>query len=441
MKTIESHVVMQPDQKGLRFYTDKHQAKKVFDALIERLSLKGPPYHAAHVPQAQQFLPSNMARGSREQAIFFFMLCLWMRGGVESDTASRFLKEMFEKEPEAFIPEKYWGFGPELTKKQVAQVTENLQRYRLGQRVDENAAGWVYNMRKLARFWNSDPRELMKDKPKFKILARRIIGETGKDGAFVNEDNPNGFRFFREKMVAMIAYFLMDAGLVPMFQAPVPVDFHVLRLLVANGVIRAHDKSIEKAVGIDFMKSRVQALAREVTEWYCRKYRISPVALCDSLWLLSRNLCRFNPGNSGYATDDKRKSALKATRNIPDDHPMLDGIDGIEMNGNGNLTASPDEMTGLMGRRRYLGLKWNRNDLLRSTKVRSFKESCGVCPLNGFCRYNISAAAYYTAGKLLPERLRFIPPDKQEGFLGHSAFKSTFHAPVDPTVRFAQIGF
>jgi hypothetical protein len=42
---------------------------------------------------------------------------------------------------------------------------------------------------------------------------------------------------------------------------------------------------------------------------------------------------------------------------------------------------------------------------------------------------------------LLPERLRFIPPDKQEGFLGHSAFKSTFHAPVDPTVRFAQIGF
>jgi hypothetical protein len=438
MTTMKSHVVVQANQKGLQFYADRRQAKIVFDALIKRLSEKGPPYHAAHVPQAQQFLPSNMACGSREQAIFFFMLCLWMRGGVESDTASRFLKEMYEKEPGVFIPDRYWDWGPESTQNQVSYMTGILQRYRLGQRVEENAAGWVYNMRKLARFWNSDPRELMKDKPKFKVLARRIIGETGKDGAFVNEDNPNGFRFFREKMAAMIAYFLMDAGLVPMFQAPVPVDFHVLRLLVSNSVIRVRDKSIEKAVGIDFMKSRVQALARKTTEWYCKKYRISPVALCDSLWLLSRNLCRFNPGNSGYAADDKRKSVLKAMRTVHDDHPVLDGM---EMDGNVNSTASPDEMTGLEGRRRYLGLRREENALLKTTMVKSFKESCGVCPLNGFCRYNISAAAYYTAGMLLPERLRFIPPDGQVSFLDHSAFRDTFGAPVDPTVRFAQIKF
>ena len=363
------------------------------------------------------------------------MLCLWMRGGVESDTASRFLKEMYEKEPEAFIPEKYWGFGPELTKKQVAQVTETLQRYRLGQRVEENAPGWVYNMRKIAMFWRGDPRELMKDKPRFKVLALRIIGETGKDGAFINEDNPNGFRFFREKMTAMIAYFLMDAGLVPMFYSPVPVDFHVLRLLVSNSIIRVRDKSVEETVGINFMKEKVLALAREVTEWYSRKYRVSPVALCDALWLLSRNLCRFNPGNSGYVADDRRKSALKIARNPRDDHPALEGI---SMNGNGEL-ASLDENTGLTGRKRYLGLKRDKNDLLKPSMISRLKESCGICPLVDSCKYNISSGAYYTAGMLLPERLRLTLPNGQTNFLGHSAFEETFHAHVDPTVRFAKI--
>jgi hypothetical protein len=94
-----------------------------------------------------------------------------------------------------------------------------------------------------------------------------------------------------------------------------------------------------------------------------------------------------------------------------------------------------------MGRRRYLGLRRDKNDLLKPTMVKSFRESCGVCPLNGFCKYNISAAAYYTAGMLLPERLRFIPPDEQVSFLGHPAFESTFHAPVDPTVRFTKLAF
>jgi hypothetical protein len=435
MTTMKSHVVVQANQKGLRFYADRRQAKMVFDALIKRLSEKGPPYHAAHVPQAQQFIPANIVQGSREQAIFFFMLCLWMRGGVESDTASKFLKEMYEKEPGAFIPDRYWDWGLESTKNQISYVTGILQRYRLGQRVDDNAPGWVYNMRKLAKFWKGDPRELMKDKPRFKVLARRIIGETGEDGAFINEDNPNGFRFFREKMAAMIAYFLMDAGLVPMFQAPVPVDFHVLRLVVANRIIRVRGKNAVESVGIDFMKAKVQALAREVTEWYCKKHRISPVALCEALWLLSRNLCRFNPGNSGYVADDKRRSTLKVARVPVDDHPMFDGI---HLNGNGKLAVTDDD-PGLTGRKRYLGLKRDEHALLKPTMVQNFKDSCGVCPLNDSCKYNISSGAYYTAGMLLPERLRFIPPDEQEDFLDHSAFEETFRAPIDPTVRFAEI--
>jgi hypothetical protein len=433
MKKTESRVVVQPNQKGLKFYVNKGQAKKVFDTLITRLSEKGPPYHAAHVPQAQQFLPDNLVCGSKEHAIFLFVLCFWMRGGIESDTASSFLKTMYEQRPDVFVPDAYWDFGPDLTRKQIETITKVLQDHRLGQRVEENAPGWVYNMRKLAQFWSGDPRRLMTDKPQFKKLVRRIVGKTKKNGTFINEDNPHGFMFFREKMTAMIAYFLMDAGLVPMFYTPVPVDFHVLRLLVSNQVIRVRGKSMKETVGIDFMRGTTQRLAREVTEWYCRKYLVSPIALCDSLWLLSRSLCRFNPGNSGYIANNQRKQALQKERSVEDGYPVFNGFEITENE------VSESVLTDLAGRKRYLGLAWGHDDLMKPSMVRSFKKSCGVCPLQGSCRYNISAGSYYTGGMLLPERFRFIPPDTQEHFLSHPAFAGSFQAPVDPTVRFTQV--
>ena len=432
MKKIENHVVLQPNQKGLQFYASRRQAEMVFNALIQRLSEKGPPYNTAHVPQSDGFLPSNLKRGSREHAIFLFVLCLWMRGGVESNTASTFLRRMYEERPEVFDPDMYWNWGPVATRENINLIAAVLSEYRLGQRVEDNAPGWVYNMGKLARFWKGDPRELMKDKPRFKTLVRRIIGKTtGKNGVFVNEDNPNGFMFFREKMAAMIAYFLMDAGLVPMFYTPVPVDIHVLRILVSNQVIRVRGKSTRKAIGIDFMKARVQGLARQVTEWYCRKHEVSPVALCDTLWLLSRSMCRSNPGNSGYVADDQRKLALKKSRAGSDDHPMLNLYE-LSVKLEEEALEIQDTSSGLVGRKRYLGLKHDANALLQPQMLKRFSQSCGICPLHSTCRYNISSGSYYVSGMLLPERLRSIPPDSQVDFLNHAAFSSSFHAPVDP---------
>ena len=93
-------------------------------------------------------------------------------------------------------------------------------------------------MRKLDRFWSGDPRKLMDDKPKFKVLVKRIMGKTTRKGVFFyNIDKAQGFMYFREKMVAMIAYFLMDAKLVPMFYTPVPVDFHVILACVDFPII------------------------------------------------------------------------------------------------------------------------------------------------------------------------------------------------------------
>jgi hypothetical protein len=419
-----------------KFYGDKRQAKKVFDLMISRLAEKGVPYNTAHVPQANQFLPSNLTLGTRQHAVFLFLVCLWMRGGVESDTATDFLKDLHENRPELFNPFLFQEGGSPKTKEQIEMVKEALIAFKLGQRVEENAPGWVYNMRKLARFWKGDPRELMRDTPRFHILAKRIMSHKKGDGSFRGEDQRNGFMYFREKMTAMIVYFLMDAGLVPVFYTPVPVDFHVLRLLTANEIIRVRGLRSRQAVGIDFLSRQTLQIARNITEWYCRTYHVSPIALCDALWLLSRNLCRHNPGNSGYVADTKWKAATKAKR-----HAFGDNL-GFDFATNSLIKetsgSSPNDVD-LKGRKRYQGLKYNEKQLMTKSKIRQFNKSCGVCALRGTCVYNISAGAYYAGGKMLPERIRVEPPDHHIDFDEHPSFGNSQHVRVDPTIRFTKI--
>lgn len=428
-----NNVVLRPDQHGLRFYADYVQAEKVFDNLIRRLSEKGVPYDTAQVPQADHFLPRNLEKGGKQHANFLFMLCFWMRGGVESDTAAIFLAKMHEENPVLFEPQIY-NQSTSKTVDLIAMVRDELIKHRLNQRVKENAVGWVYNMRKIARHWNGDPRNLMNDKPSFDTLVSRIIGKTTSgDNLLINEDSPNGFMFFRHKMTAMIAYFLMDFGLVPHFYTPVPVDFHVLRLLVTNLILRVEGLDVDLAIGIDFTKAEALKAARDVTEWYCRERKVSPIALCDSLWLLSRTLCRNNPGNSGYVLDIKRKQqARKArTRDAQVEEEILVGMES-----DFPPSDSPIEIS---GRKRYQGLRFTFEDLMEKSRARRIEQTCGRCPVRETCTYNISSGHYYVGGKLVPERRRVVPSESQINFLNLEGFSSLKSKPSKAKIRFAEI--
>lgn len=466
----EPHIIRLPDQKGLQFSVSKKQALLVFDRLIERLSEKGAPYNTALVPQANHAMPVTLVEkvGKRDHAIYLFILCLWMRGGTESDTAMNFLAPLYDARPELFVPE-YFIMGQDNTIPQlVREVADALNEYKLNQRVEENSVGWVYNMRKLATFWQGDPRNLMKDKPDFKTLCSRVISkkkktQKGDRAVFVDIDKPGGFMYFQEKMAGMIAYFLMDAKLVPMFYAPVPVDIHVLRILVTNGIIYPKGKrKPEDSIGIDFYREAVRAHARDITEWYCRERKVSPVALCDTLWLLSRSFCRRNPGNSGYVVDKKRKDLeleRRATaRNSAGGDDLLlgfgDSIPDVAQQVKSSpeeletdtlqteLALSEDDAGELKGRKRYMGFRFHPADIWSTAhRVERFDKSCGRCPVQSTCLFNITSAAYYVAGQLLPERLRLKPPAVQEDLLDHPAFCSAHNVLVDPRVRFAPIPF
>lgn len=447
------HVVLQPDQKGLQFKINRKQALRVLDMLIQRLGERGIPYNYALVPQAGHTLPKmfqnklNADYDHKQHAIFLFVLCLWMRGGTESDTAIEFLTPMYEKDQKLFAPEYFLQTD---TPGLIAEVATALTEANLGNRVDENSVGWVYNMRKIARHWGGDPRKLMNDKPKFKKLCKRIVSKkpkTDDDLVLLNEGNPNGYMYFQEKMAGMIAYFLMDAELVPMFYAPVPVDIHVLRVLVINQVIKPVGKCEKETLGVDFYREEVRALAREVTEWYCRTRHVSPVALCDTLWLLSRSLCRRNPGNSGYVVDTKRHKNDRLRRKQNRDGLLSPHLLGMEDVIEGDvLTLVPSESDDgageLSGRKRYMGFRFSDDTIWNDPgRIRRYEAACGRCPLESTCRFNVTSAAYYVAGKLLVERERLKAPRDHRSFLDHDAFASAHHVRIDPRVRFAPIAF
>ncbi len=472
--------VLKPFVKGLPFQTNKKQAAKVFDLLIKRLEEKGVPYNYALVPQADQLLPEAIRDNPKQRAIYLFALCLWMRGGVQSNTAAKALREMYETVPHLFDTAYYEDKGMEHTRKVIEEVVTAFTKHRLAQRIGENSEGWVYNMRKLGKFWGGDPRNLMNDKPDFDVLVKRIMGKTRKDGEegkeFFNEDKPEGFMYFREKMVAMIAYFLMDTGLVPLFYTPVPIDFHVFRLLVANRIIVVKGYTEKESIGVDFYNERTKALARDITLWYCKLRKVSPVALCDALWLLSGNLCRNNPGNSGCVFDEKRKAAarLKKSRRFEDvvhfnfhtevlsERPVALTLAPVVPTVTVDITLTPvasttpvkpselpedslegfnldDPVEDISGRKRYRGPRYSTTELLQSRKhVARIEETCGRCPLQDTCRFNITSGFYYVGGKLVPERHRVSPPEVSDLFRGDSTTQSA-NPPIDPRVRFAKI--
>jgi hypothetical protein len=240
------------------------------------------------------------------------------------------------------------------TDEAIEQVRQLFEKHGLGYLLGEAPSHWVKNLRKIGRFWNNDPVNLLRGDVGFEEACRRIMYKTSQK----SEDDPNGFLGFAEKMVGMIAYFWMDADLIEQRLFPVPVDFHVLRLMIANELLvpEEHDGNHYRDIFL--------AAARELTMWYCREHNVESRELSDALWMMSRNACRYNPHNRTHKGEYKaRKTPLQP---IP--------------------------------------VVWN------DAQIRAYDRSCGRCPISEFCKHNVPSAEYYTQGKLVIRGLRTGPP-------------------------------
>ncbi|MCC2630323.1 MAG: hypothetical protein K0S38_132 [Candidatus Paceibacter sp.] len=328
------------------------RAELLFGTLLTALKQEAFPYDFAKPPQRQENLPRNLVWGSLEHSWFLFCVCYYMRGGIKSDRAIRALARMYEECPSYFNPETFvWPYVSDEVK--IASVKDLLQRMTLNYKAGETSIHWVRNFQKLVRFWNGDPRKLFDGVTSYQDICDRLMHDSAK-----SPDNPNGYFGFRNKMVSMLTHFYLDAGIVQPFPFQVPVDFHVLRMMISHGAI-----VVDAPIGTNIFSLELLATARKLSQEYCQKHNVDPLRLGDALWLLSSNLCWRHPGN---------RTLVK----------KLDGRKSI-------LGRAP--------------VTWSR------PQVDAVFKSCEFCPVAKTCQSNIPAAEYYIRGQIVIVGPRLMP--------------------------------
>lgn len=331
-----------------------NRAHEVFSRLLNSYHQLEPPYAHGVTTLPQKQLPKNLQPGTREHALFLWVVTLYMRGGLNSNRVYEALLGIHENHEELFASTLVGNGNQTIA---AARIRELLHEEGLKQKADEISQFWAAGLHKLALHWNGDPRELFADSASYEKVCGRIIC----DNAKYKHEDPHGFPGFREKLVSMLAYYLMEAGLISPLVFPVPTDFHVMRVLTSHRILY-----VPKAqYGDDLMRGQLQKAGRRLTAGYCRKYGVSPVELSNVLWLLSRTFCKLHPGNATLQPEgyDARKTTL-----VP------------------------------------MKVTWSRS------QVRRFERSCAICPAGGTCKYNVPAAEYYRKGRIVLRGEREEPP-------------------------------
>lgn len=323
------------------------KADLVFGRLTRAVRTRSFPFNEVEVPQVKKNIPDSIIWGSYEHALFLFVVCYYMRGGIKSKTAILAMGDMYNKHTHLFTP--WVGFDEK-------EIKQALTGCGLNYAATEVARFWRINASKLARFWDSDPRKLFEHSPTYEELCRRIMRRS-KD----TEYTPNGFYGFREKMVSMLVYFYMDAGIISETTFPLPIDFHLQRLMVSHGILQVKDTSI----GENHYSATLLAAGREVTHAWCAKNKTSSLDLANALWLLSSELCNQHPGNrsTGGRNRDGRSTILTA-------------------------------------------FDYNWTEVHQNT----YDRTCRRCPVQDTCQFQIPAAYYYIQGKLHVRSERQQPP-------------------------------
>ncbi len=266
-----------------------------------------------------------------------------MRGGIKSDLATRRLALLHEENP--------WMFEPEAaSRREPTEIAERLKSVGLNYNSKEIQRSWIENFRRLVIRWQGNPINIFSGINTYEAAQERIQND-GKGGGFLG---------FREKMVSMVTYFLGHSKLIDPFIFPVPVDFHIARIILANELVVVAESS-----NGDLYKPEVLDAIRALTIEYCRKHGVDPFVLCDALWLYSRAMCKNHPGNS---SDVDR---VRRGRGTP---------------------VSPKKTT------------WGK------AQFDAFMRSCGRCVISETCRWCVPSGPYYIQGKLILRSPRENPP-------------------------------
>lgn len=332
---------------GLQPVPNFSRLDEVLDVLLKQREAGNFPYNldAAQLPQDERNMPSSLPRGGAEHANFLFATCYYMRGGIKSYVAFRALSKVYEADPELFNPFDAQGRDP-------AIIADTLQQHGLGFSKDVISEQWVKNAERMSAQFNGDPRKLFEGTTEYTELLKRIQNKSGR-----------GFSGFQEKMTSMLAYYLMSDELIPYFDFPLPVDFHVLRVSAATGMIDFKNLPEDGNIYHD----KTLAMLRNMYHDYSVTHGISQLQVCDAVWSLSSAICGTQPGNI----------MLEPNR--------ADGRDGR------STLIVPQTI-----------------DIDSHEQQTAYNRSCALCPIEEQCGLNFPSKAYYVQGKMVSSpRVRF----------------------------------
>ena len=327
---------------------DWERAELVCGRLLAVRARSAYPYNnRAALPQS--FIPVEITQDPLVHSRFLFGTCHYMRGTIKSDYAVKMLIELFGIVPQLFNPF-------EASRMEFATVRGHLHDM-IAYQSEQISASWIENSRRMVRHWKGDPRNIFVGLNNPDALYLRVTNKVIDGDKPATEDSPHwGFLGFQKKMASMLAYFLMDAGLVPDTVISPPVDFHLLRVMLATGIIKTDLKTDTK-----LRYEHLTPYGIAVLEKYCRVHMVKMVDLADALWLLSGVLCSRAPGNKSVG---RRKG-----KEMPKGRPTPAILD------------------------------WNNPDT-----IQQYNRACGSCPIEALCSLSVLSGTYYESGAftLLP---------------------------------------
>lgn len=364
---------------GLRVIPHFDKLDTITEVLLEARAAHEFPYtlEAANLPQDEHNMPPELPRGGQEHANFLWATCYYMRGGIKSTAAFAGLSEVYAEEPELFDPVIAMHDDPK-------RIQELLKSHGLAFSSSTIGPAWVENARRMTELYDGDPRNIFQYANRYEDVLFKIK----------NNGRGKGFIGFQEKMVSMITYYLMDSELIPYFDFPLPVDFHVLRVSAANEIITFENVPDSG----DIYDERTLGMLRNMYHDFSVTHGVSQLDVCNAVWSLSSAICGSQPGNIMLEPGDRNKREGRSTHIVP--LPI---------------------------------------DLNSPSQIAMYERSCRLCPIQRTCKHNMPSKLYYVRGQaILSDRPIYESVDQQL-FAGEALRRMTQKTPADRQHELSQL--
>lgn len=290
-----------------------------FDVIVGRWQAKPKmfPYDQKGAVIPQDIIPKWLRDDKPALFNFYFYICLYMRGGIESLQAFNAMLRLRVDKPELFDA----FHAQHLTQEELQPI---IAEY-IGWDSEAVARFWIENSKRLVRNWDGQAINIFcghssnvftrldsYEEALRRIRNKRTEAEWKK--ACLVDDRGEGFMGFQPKMVSMYVYFVDWEGLLEkQFIYPTPADFHNFRFGLALRALVLHPQP-ENLRSTEKISGPWRALTVRYLE--ARKGKVSPVELADAIWLFSLTLCGGSPLTDYHERKDKNGHGLFAEEGI-----------------------------------------------------------------------------------------------------------------------------